>query len=86
RWFVYANLRERDGDLVEAWLPVDGSGTQTVSEPHRFTYVVEPKEASSVKWIAGLALYGLVIGFLGAVTLLVRRVGGSDRTEVANPR
>ena len=86
RWFVYANLRERDGDLVEAWLPVDGSGTQTVSEPHRFTYVVEPEGASSVQWIAGLALYGLVIGFLGAVTLLVRRVGSGGRTEVANPR
>ena len=76
RWFVYVDLRRSDGRVVEAWLPVDGSGTQPVRDRARFTYLVDRQPSSAIKWIAGIALYVVVVGFLLAVTVLVRRAGG----------
>lgn len=83
RWFVYVDLRRPDGRVVEAWLPVDGSGSHSVREVDRFTYLVERKPSSAVKWIAGVALYLVVFGFLLAVTVLVRRAGGRPATAAA---
>jgi len=76
RWFVYLDLRRPDGQVIEAWLPVEGAGADTVAEPRRFAYVVPRKPSSSVKWLVGGLLYLLVIGFLAYVVGLVRRTAG----------
>lgn len=75
RWFVYVNLRAPDGEVIEAWLPIDGQGSQTVTDARRYAYVVEASESSTLKWVVGVLLYAVVITFLGAVAVLVRRAG-----------
>lgn len=75
RWFVYVDLQRQDGRTIEAWLPLEGSGDESVRDRARFTYLVDRKPSSLIKWLTGSALYALVVGFLFALTVLVRRVG-----------
>lgn len=74
RWFVYVELRDGSGTPLEAWLPVEAEGAETVRDPARFLYEAQRQDSSAVQWLAGALLYGLVAAFLAAVTLLVRRV------------
>lgn len=82
RWFVYADL-VRGGDAIESWLPVKrGAGEASFVRPDRFAYEVDRKQSSTIKWIAGGAMYALVLAFLFAIALMFRSVAGQRNTPV----
>ena len=73
RWFVYAEL-ERSGETVESWLPLEvGHGAETVTDESRYAYTPPDTSSGPVKAIAGALMYALMLGFLAAIVVLVRR-------------
>ena len=72
RWFVYAEL-ERAGETVESWLPLKvGHGDETVTDESRYAYTPPDGSSGPMKVIAGALMYGLMLGFVGAIVALVR--------------
>lgn len=72
RWFFYAEMR-REGRAVESWLPVsvvDGQGE--VSEADRYAYFPPERSGSNAKVVAGIVLYGGMLGMLYATFILIR--------------
>ena len=73
RWFVYAEL-ERAGETVESWLPLKvGHGAETVTDESRYAYTPPDTSSGAVKAVAGGLMYALMLGFAGAIVVLVRR-------------
>jgi hypothetical protein len=73
RWFVYVDAH-KGGETVESWIPVKvEEGETRFVESDRFAYVADREPATTLKWIAGTVMYGLVIAFLVAMVTLVRR-------------
>ena len=73
RWFIYAEI-ERAGETVESWLPLKvGHGDETVTDASRYAYTPPDTSSGPVKAIAGVLLYALMLGFLAAIVVLVRR-------------
>jgi hypothetical protein len=69
RWFVYGEF-DRQGQAVEAWLPVHvGAEPDTVSE-ERLLYNPPSESGGPIKIAAGLVVYA----FLAAVVLLIARL------------
>ena len=61
RWFVYAEL-ERDGQPIEAWLPIQvGDAPESAAEPSRYAYVPPDDPATGWKTPVGILLYVLVV-------------------------
>ena len=74
RWFVYAELKEHDGDTVESWLPIKvGEGHEAVIDTSRYAYAPPDRSAGPAKAIAGALMYIVMIGFLAAIVAVVRR-------------
>lgn len=73
RWFVYAEI-ERAGETVESWLPLEvGHGAETVTDESRYAYTPPDTSSSPVKVVAGALMYVLMLAFIGAIVMLVRR-------------
>ena len=73
RWFVYAEL-ERAGETVESWLPLKvGHGDETVTDESRYAYAPPDGSSGPVKAIVGALMYAVMLGFVAAIVVLVRR-------------
>ena len=74
RWFVYAELRDRDGAEVESWLPVvldDGGGRAT--ERARYAYVPPAGSAPFTEVGASAIIYLSMLALLGTIVSLTAR-------------
>jgi hypothetical protein len=78
RWFVYLDAHRR-GKTVESWIPVKAAeGQRRFAARDRFAYIADREPATLAKWVAGIVMYCLVIAFLVAMALLVRRSRSED--------
>ena len=74
RWFVYAELKDHEGDTVESWLPIKvGEGREAVADASRYAYAPPDGSAGPAKATAGALMYLVMFGFLAAIVALVRR-------------
>ena len=72
RWFVYAELHERDR-TVETWLPIDvGAGRTRVSDKDRFAYIPPVRTTGAAELVGGAVLYGGMLALLVAAFSLLR--------------
>lgn len=74
RWFVYAELRQRDR-TIETWLPVDARmGSERVADPARFVYEPPRRSTALGELVGGAILYAGMLALLVAAFLLTRHV------------
>ncbi|MHB8659392.1 MAG: hypothetical protein ACYC91_15855 [Solirubrobacteraceae bacterium] len=86
RWFVYLDL-SKQGRTVESWIPVKaGEGPMLRDVSNRFAYLADQKPATALKWTIGTLLYAMVLGFVIAITRLVRRANRPQASPAVETR
>ena len=72
RWFVYVELREGDR-RIESWLPVETGDRQPVADDQRYAYIPTRAASSTVKYVGGGILYGIMAALLAGTLILLKR-------------
>lgn len=75
RWFVYAELQDRAGQVLEAWLPAAADNTVTEVRP---LYAPPVTDSSAAQSAVGGGLLLVVLGLLVACMRLARRAHSID--------
>ena len=72
RWFVYVELR-RAGRRIESWLPVDVGSRELVADKKRYAYIPAHSASSTMKYVGGGILYGIMAALLAGTLMLLKR-------------
>lgn len=84
RWFIYVELRGPQ-DTIESWLPMKVGQEERVSEVRRYAYHAEDAGTPLLEWIAGIALYGVMLVLLTLTAVFLRRRARASESSRRGP-